>query len=113
MAVVLDFELRMTRQSDGTDPEVRIWVDEDGNQQMDNAEEVRPLRRDGLVWRGTRDLAVDSVIGMGLLVRLQAAVGTRYRLRAWSNDGRARHLVYEEQDTTTEGNHRIIGWCRQ
>lgn len=112
MTIALDFELRLSRQGEGTAPDVRIWVDADGNQQMDHGEEIRPLRRDGLVWRGTRALALPSISGVGFLVRLQVSPGARYRLRVWSNDGESRELVFEEQDATPDGSHRIIGWCR-
>lgn len=111
MAIALDFELRLSRQDD-TRPDVRIWVDADGNQQMDHGEEIRPLRQDGLVFRGSRSLALPTVEGVGFLVRLQVRPGTRFRLRVWSHDGESRALVYEEQDTAPDGSHRIIGWCR-
>lgn len=111
MPAVLDFELRLSRQSEGIDPDVRMWIDLDGNQQMDNNEEIRPLRRDGQVWRGTRMLASEGVAGTGFLVRFQAARGTRWRLRVWADDGDSRHLAFEQDDVTQETSHRIIGWC--
>ncbi|MEY3011285.1 MAG: hypothetical protein RIT45_20 [Pseudomonadota bacterium] len=111
MSIALDFEVRLSRQDD-TAADVRIWVDADGNQQMDHGEEIRPLRRDGLVYRGSRTLELPSITGVGFLIRMQVRAGTRFRVRVWSNDGTSRELVYEEQDSSADGSHRIIGWCR-
>jgi hypothetical protein len=112
MSITLDFEVRLSRQRGEGGADVRIWVDADGNQQLDNGEEVRPIRRDGLVFRGGRSLDLADIEGVGFLARLQVSPGTRYLLRAYCNDGERRRLVFEEQDVAATSSHRVIGWCR-
>ncbi len=107
----LDFEFRLSRHAFGQDASVRIWVDENHDGEMERSEEVTPLRKDGLVWRGRRALVSPSAKGVGFLVKFRAASETKWRLRVWT-DQPERKMVYEETDVVREGGGRVIGWCR-
>lgn len=112
MTVTLHIEIRLSRQDAAVEPHVQVWLDRNGDQRMDEDEEVRPLTREGLLWRGQQVLPALGPSGIGLLARVRGVRGARYRLRVWQDDGTSRQLAFEEADTVADDPHRIIGWCR-
>ena len=107
----VDFEFRLSRQAHGHETSVRIWTDENHDGEMERSEQVGPLRRDGLVWRGRRAIDAPSIDGMAFLVKFRAADGATWRLRVWT-DHPERKLIYEETDVVRDGGGRVLGWCR-
>ncbi len=112
MVSTLEFELRLSRQGQGGEPEVRFWLDANGDQRMDPSEEIAPVRREGLLFRATAPLSGHDAAGVGFLVRIAAERGARYRLRIWLDDNDSRREVFDQADAVAESPHRIIGWCR-
>lgn len=92
-------------------PRVQIWVDADGNQQLDEGEEVRPLLQEGTQWFGSYDLADGTVDGTTFVVRYTAAPGTRWSLDV-AQDGEPPRQLYSESDKVTAAEGRIIGRLR-
>lgn len=95
----------------GADPTVRIWVDANGDQQLDAQEEVQPLLREGMQWFGSFALDDALVEGTSFVVRYTASVGTRWHLDV-ALDGEPPRQVYSENDRVTASDGRIIGRFR-
>ena len=105
----LDFELTLSGCRNDA-PAARVWVDANRDGQMDAEEEIRPLQRERLTWRGTYQLPGDTSRQIGFRVLVEASVGCRWRLRVWSDRPR-RHMVYEQVDRMQRATERVIGWC--
>ncbi len=112
MGATLQFELRLSRQGQGGEPDVSFWLDANGDQHMDPSERLTDVRREGLLFRATTALASYDAAGVGFLVRMSAERGARYRLRVWLDDGDNRREVFAQADVVTESPQRVIGWCR-
>ncbi len=95
----------------GADPTVRIWVDANGDQQLDAQEEVKPLLREGLQWFGSFALDDALVDGTSFILKYSASVGTRWHLDV-ALAGEPPRQVYSETDRVTASEGRIIGRCR-
>jgi hypothetical protein len=89
--------------------DVCIWVDVDGNQQLDDGEEVKPLHQEGLSWYGAFAVPDDAPPRLGFLVRYHAMLGARWTLDV-ALDATAPEQVYGESDVVRDRNGRIIGW---
>ena len=105
----LDFELTLSGCKKEA-PTARIWVDANRDGQMDAEEEIRPLQKERLTWRGTYQLPGETSRQIGFRVVMEGSVGCRWRLRVWSDQPR-RHMVYEQVDRMQRASERVIGWC--
>ncbi|MSP93116.1 MAG: hypothetical protein EXR79_15170 [Myxococcales bacterium] len=105
----LVFGFHLERHTLPTPPVVRIWVDADGNQRLDDGEEVAPLHQDGLSWFGAFVLPADTLPRLGFLVRYQAEVGVRWTLDV-ALDAPEPTQLYGDSDIVRDAAGRIIGW---
>jgi hypothetical protein len=109
--VMIVFGFRLEGGSAPATASVRIWVDADGNHQLDEGEEVRPLLQEGLQWFGSFQLAEGNVDGTTFVVHYSAAPGMRWSLDVALNGEPPRQL-YSESDKVTAADGRIIGRLR-
>jgi hypothetical protein len=95
----------------GVAPSVRMWVDVDGNQQLDDGEEVQPLLREGQQWYGSYPVVESAVDGTSFVVQFAAQPGARWALEV-ALDGDPPRQVYSDGDRVARSEQRIIGRCR-